>query len=297
MHYTFVSIITLSRKKGVQVANKILEKRVLRSDLFYFRIEAPELAKKAKAGQFVVVRADDNGERIPLSLANIDPDRGTISLLVQTIGVTSTKLSTLSVGDEIKDIAGPMGHKTPIEKYGRVILVGGGFGAAPLYPIGRAMKEAGNTVISITGARSADLLVYEKELGEFSDKVLISTDDGSKGHKGLVTEVLKNEIEANGADLVIAVGPAIMMKFASLTTKPYNVKTLVSLNPIMVDGTGMCGACRVSVGGKTMFGCTDGPDFDGHLVDWDLLMSRQRTYLVEEKEAMEAYTCSCAPHS
>ncbi|MCL6472459.1 MAG: sulfide/dihydroorotate dehydrogenase-like FAD/NAD-binding protein [Firmicutes bacterium] len=279
------------------MANKILEKRELRSDLFFFVVEAPEISKKAKAGQFVIVRPTENGERIPLSLADINPERGTISLIVQTIGVTSTKISTLNVGEEISDIAGPMGHPTPVKKYGRVVLVGGGFGAAPLYPIGRAMKEAGNTVISITGARTESLLVYEKELAEFSDKVLISTDDGSKGHKGVVTEVLKSEIEENGADLVIAVGPAIMMKFVSLTTKPYNVKTLVSLNPIMVDGTGMCGACRVSIGGKTMFGCTDGPDFDGHLVDWDLLMARQRTYLAEEKEAMEAYTCDCVPHS
>lgn len=278
------------------MANKILEKQIFRSDLFFFVVEAPEIAKKAKAGQFVIVRVVENGERIPLSLADINPERGTISLIVMTVGVTSTRLSELNVGDEILDIAGPMGHKTPIENYGRVILVGGGFGAAPLYPIARAMKQAGNTVVSVVGARTADLLIYEKELGEFSDQVLVSTDDGSKGFKGLVTEVLKNDIEANGADLVMAVGPAIMMKFVSLATKPYNVKTFVSLNPIMVDGTGMCGACRVSVGGETKFGCTDGPDFDGHLVDWDLLMSRQRTYLVEEKEAMEAYTCDCVPH-
>ncbi|MDI6715648.1 MAG: sulfide/dihydroorotate dehydrogenase-like FAD/NAD-binding protein [Actinomycetota bacterium] len=276
------------------MANRILEKKTFRSDLFFFVVDAPEIAKKAQAGQFVIIRVDEIGERIPLSLADINPEKGTISLIVMTVGVTSTKLSKLNVGDEISDIAGPMGHKTPIENYGRVILVGGGFGAAPLYPIARAMKQAGNTVISIIGARTADLLIYEKELGEFSDQVLVSTDDGSKGVKGLVTDVLKADIEANGADLVMAVGPAIMMKFVSLTTKPYNVKTLVSLNPIMVDGTGMCGACRVSVGGKTMFGCTDGPDFDGHLVDWELLMSRQRTYLPEEKAAMERYLCSCA---
>lgn len=279
------------------MANKILSKKALRSDLMFFEIEAPEIAKKAKAGQFVIVRPDEHGERIPLSLADINPTNGTISLIIQAIGVTSSKLSELNVGDVISDIAGPMGHKTPIENYGRVILVGGGFGAAPIYPIARAMKEAGNVVTSITGARTESLLVYEKELAEVSDQVLVCTDDGSKGVKGLVTDVLKQEIEANGASFIMAVGPAIMMKFVSLSTKPYDIKTYVSLNPIMVDGTGMCGACRVSVGGKTMFGCTDGPDFDGHLVDWDLLMSRQRTYLAEEKEAMERHTCNCVPNS
>ncbi|HZD60110.1 MAG TPA: sulfide/dihydroorotate dehydrogenase-like FAD/NAD-binding protein, partial [Anaerolineae bacterium] len=220
---------------------KILEKQVLRSDLVAVKIEAPEIAKKAKAGQFVVVRADEIGERIPLSLARISPEEGTLGLVIQTIGVTSSKLAALNVGDEIADIAGPMGHTTPIKNYGRVALIGGGFGAAPMYPIGKALKEAGNTVTSIIGARSADLLVYEKELAEFSDQVLVSTDDGSKGLKGLVTDSLKQEIEANGVDWVIAIGPAIMMKFVSLTTKPYNIKTFVSLNPIMVDGTGMRG--------------------------------------------------------
>jgi len=274
---------------------KILEKKTLRSDLVTAKVAAPEIAKKAKAGQFVIIRVDEAGERIPLSLADINPDEGTLGLIVMTVGVTSSKFAALNEGDEVLDIAGPMGHATPVENYGRVVLVGGGFGAAPLYPIARTLKGAGNTVTSIIGARTADLLIYEKELAEFSDQVLVSTDDGSKGHKGLVTDVLKNEIETNGADWVMAVGPAIMMKFVSLTTKPYNVKTFVSLNPIMVDGTGMCGACRVSVDGKTMFGCTDGPDFDGHLVDWDLLMSRQRTYLEEEKVAMENYQCNCVP--
>ncbi|MBE0447856.1 MAG: sulfide/dihydroorotate dehydrogenase-like FAD/NAD-binding protein [Actinobacteria bacterium] len=274
---------------------KILEKQVLRFDLVAVKIEAPEISKKAKPGQFVIVRADEVGERIPLSLARISPEEGTLGLVIQTIGVTSSKLAAMDVGDEISDVAGPMGHATPIENYGKVALLGGGFGAAPMYPIGKALKEAGNTVTSIIGARSVDLLVYEKELGEFSDKVLVSTDDGSKGLKGLVTDALKQEIEENGVDWVMAIGPAIMMKFVSLTTKPYNIKTFVSLNPIMVDGTGMCGACRVSVGGKTMFGCTDGPDFDGHLVDWGLLMARQRTYLEEEKLAMENYLCNCVP--
>jgi ferredoxin--NADP+ reductase len=263
---------------------KILQKKLIRKpDVFYFEVEAPNLSKKAQPGQFVVIRVNDKGERIPLSLAGINPDRGTINLIVMVVGKTSGEMSLLNEGDEILDLAGPLGTPTHIEKYGNVVLVGGGFGVAPLYPIAKAMKAAGNNVSVVMGARSEDLLIYEDEMNAVADKVLISTDDGSKGHKGLVTEVLKKEIEDNGADVVVTVGPAIMMKFVAATTKPLGVKTFVSLNPIMVDGTGMCGGCRVSVGGKNMFACTDGPDFDGHAVDWDLLMSRQRTYVDEEK--------------
>jgi ferredoxin--NADP+ reductase len=261
---------------------KILQKKLIRKpDVFYFEVEAPNLSKKAQPGQFVVIRVNDKGERIPLSLAGINPDRGTINLIVMVVGKTSGEMSLLKEGDDILDLAGPLGTPTHVEKYGNVVLVGGGFGVAPLYPIAKAMKAAGNNVTVVMGARSEDLLIYEEEMNGIADKVLISTDDGSKGHKGLVTEVLKKEIEDNGADVVI--GPAIMMKFVAATTKPLGVKTFVSLNPIMVDGTGMCGGCRVSIGGKNMFACTDGPDFDGHEVDWDLLMSRQRTYVDEEK--------------
>ena len=198
-------------------------------------------------------------------------------------------MSTFNAGDEILDICGPLGQPTHIQKYGRVILVGGGFGVAPLYPIARSLKEAGNEVIVIMGARSKDLLIYEKEMQQVCDKVLITTDDGSKGIKGVVTTALKQELEQNGADMVMAVGPAIMMKYVSETAKPFNVKTVVSLNSIMIDGTGMCGGCRVFVGGKTRFACTDGPDFDGHQVDWDILINRQKTYLNEEKESFEAW--------
>jgi len=269
---------------------KILQKKLIRKpDVFYFEVEAPALSKKAQPGQFVVIRVNDKGERIPLSLAGINPDRGSINLIVMVVGKTSGELAALNEGDDILDLCGPLGTPTHIEKYGKVVLVGGGFGVAPLYPIAKAMKAAGNEVKVVMGARSADLLVYEKEMSEIADKVLISTDDGSKGHKGLVTEVLDKEIKENGADLVMTVGPAIMMKFVAATTKPHGVKTFVSLNPIMVDGTGMCGGCRVSVGGKNRFACTDGPDFDGHEVDWNLLMSRQKTYLDEEKTSFDEW--------
>jgi ferredoxin--NADP+ reductase len=272
---------------------EIIAKRQLREDVFQMGLAVPDLAKKAQAGQFIIIRVDEKGERIPLSLADINPKKGTISIIFMAVGKTTAKLATLEPGDFLADISGPLGNPTHIEKYGRVVLVGGGFGAAPLYPIAKALKKVGNEIISILGARSANLLVYEKELGSVSDRVLISTDDGSKGTKGLVTDVLKNLIENELVDHVIAIGPAIMMKFVSLTTKPFGIKTTVSLNPIMMDGTGMCGACRVSISGKTKFGCIDGPDFDGHEVDWELLMTRQKQYLSEEKLAYEKWLCEC----
>lgn len=269
---------------------KILEKRLIRHpDVFYYRIDAPLISRKAKPGQFVIIRLHEKGERIPLSLADINPEQGTISLIVMAVGKTTTEMSTFNAGDEILDLCGPLGQPTHIEKYGRVILVGGGFGVAPLYPIARSLKEAGNEVIVIMGARSKDLLIYENEMQQACDKALITTDDGSKGIKGVVTTALKQELEQNGADMVMDVGPAIMMKFVSETTKPFDIKTIVSLNSIMIDGTGMCGGCRVSIGGKTRFACTDGPDFNGHQVDWDILINRQKTYLNEEKESFEAW--------
>lgn len=269
---------------------KILEKRLIRPpDVFYFKIDAPQISRKAQPGQFVIVRLHDHGERIPLSLADIDPDEGTISLIVMAIGKTSSEFVSMKAGDDIRDLCGPLGQPTHINKLGKVIVTGGGFGVAPLFPIARAFKAAGNKVICIMGARSADLLIYEKEMGEVCDEVLVTTDDGSKGVKGVVTVALEQELKKGDTNLVIAVGPAIMMKFVCLTTKNFGVKTMVSLNPIMVDGSGMCGACRVSVGGETRFACTDGPDFDGHQVDWDLLMSRQKMYLGEEKESFDAW--------
>ncbi len=269
---------------------KILEKRLIRKpDVFYYKLEAPLISKKAKAGQFVIIRLHEKGERIPISLADINPKEGTISLIVMAVGKTTCEMSTFEQGDNILDLCGPLGQPTHIEKYGRVILVGGGFGTAPLYPIGRELKSAGNKVTAIIGARSKDLLIYEKEMAEISNKLLVTTDDGSKGIKGLVTTALQKELEEEKADFVMAVGPAIMMKFVCETTKPFGVKTIVSLNSIMIDGTGMCGGCRVSVSGKAKFACVDGPDFDGHMVDWNVLMNRQKTYLNEEKKSFEQW--------
>ncbi len=269
---------------------KILEKRLIRSpDVYYYKVEAPLLSQKAKPGQFVIIRLHEKGERIPLSLADINPDEGSISLIVMAVGKTTSEMSTMKQGDEILDLCGPLGQPTHIEKIGKIILVGGGFGVAPLYPIARAFKAVGNEVVMVMGARSEDLLIYEKEMSEVCDRVLITTDDGSKGIKGVVTLALKEEIEKNGADLVMAIGPAVMMKFVCATTKPLSIKTMVSLNTIMIDGTGMCGGCRVTVDGGTRFACTDGPDFDGHMVDWDLLMNRQKTYFQEERESFEAW--------
>ncbi len=268
----------------------ILEKRLLRSpDVFYYRIEAPLISRKARPGQFVIVRLHERGERIPLSLADIDPTGGTISLIVMAVGKTSTEMAALKAGDSILDLCGPLGNPTDVAPVRKVILVGGGFGTAPLYPIARAFKSAGSEVVVVMGARSKDLLIYENEMALVSDRVLVATDDGSKGTKGLVTAVLKNEIDRDCPDLVIAIGPMVMMRAVADTTRAAAIKTFVSLNPIMVDGTGMCGGCRVAVGGETRFACTDGPEFDGHQVDWDVLMNRQRTYHDEQKTSFEMW--------
>ncbi len=269
---------------------KITEKRLIRTpDVFYYKISAPLISRKAQPGQFVIIRLHDRGERIPLSLADINPAEGTISLIVMAVGKTTSELSRYETGDDILDLCGPLGMPSHIEQVGRVVLVGGGFGVAPLYPIARSFKAAGNSVSVVMGARSKDLLIYEEEMLQVADDVIVTTDDGSKGSKGLVTEALKRELEKNGAGLVMTVGPAIMMKSVCETTRPFGVRTTVSLNPIMIDGTGMCGGCRVSVGGETKFACTDGPEFDGHLVDWDLLMNRQKSYKKEEQESFEAW--------
>ena len=269
---------------------KIIEKRLIRQpDVFYFKIAAPLISQKARPGQFVIVRLHDRGERIPLSLADIDPAGGTISLIVMAVGKTTNEMVLLNQGDDILDLCGPLGQPTHIEKVGRVVIVGGGFGVAPLYPIARAYKAAGNEVAVIMGARSADLLVYEDEMRTVADEVIVTTDDGSKGTKGLVTDALVRELTCRPAGLVVSVGPAIMMRFVAEATRPFGVRTVVSLNPIMVDGTGMCGGCRVTVGGKTMFACVDGPEFDGHQVDWVALMNRQKSYIAEERESFEAW--------
>jgi len=272
------------------VMAKILEKKLIRKpDVFSYELDAPRISRKAQPGQFVIIRLHEKGERIPISLADINPAEGTITLIVMAVGKTTTELSGFQTGDEILDLCGPLGMPTHIEKAGKVVLVGGGFGVAPLFPIARAFKAAGNSVTVVMGARSGDLLIYEQEMQQVSDRVLITTDDGSKGTKGIVTTALSREIAENGADLVMAVGPAIMMKSVSETTRPFGIKTVVSLNPIMVDGTGMCGGCRVSVGGAVKFACIDGPEFDGHAVDWELLMLRQKAYKKEEQESFEAW--------
>jgi ferredoxin--NADP+ reductase len=269
---------------------KIIEKRLIRKpDVFYYKIGAPIISRKARPGQFVIIRLHDKGERIPLSLADIDPAEGTISLIVMAVGKTTTELSCCGAGDDILDVCGPLGMPSHIENVGRVVLVGGGFGVAPLYPIARALKAAGNTVSVVMGARSSDLLIYEHEMQQVCDRVLVTTDDGSKGMRGNVTAALTQELASPGADLVMTVGPAIMMKSVADLTRPLGIRTVASLNPIMIDGTGMCGGCRVSIDGKTKFACTDGPEFDGHAVDWDLLMNRQRTYKQEEKESFDAW--------
>ncbi len=269
---------------------KILQKKLIRRpDVFYYKLAAPLISKKAKPGQFVIIRLHKRGERIPLSLADIDPEGGTISLIVMAVGKTTSELSRIGEGESILDLCGPLGLPTHIERVGRVVLVGGGFGVAPLYPIARAFKAAGNHVSIVMGARSKDFLVYEEEMRGVCDAVIVTTDDGSKGMKGIVTAALSRELEQNRADLVLAVGPAVMMKSVAETTKTFNVRTVVSLNPIMVDGTGMCGGCRVSVGGETRFACIDGPEFDGHLVDWESLMHRQKKYGTEQRESFESW--------
>lgn len=265
---------------------KILEKKQLSADVFYFKVNAPEIAKNRKAGQFVLVQLDiEFGERIPLTIADASESDGWIALVFQAVGATTLKLSRKNVGDEIAAILGPLGNPTHIEKKGTVVCVGGGIGVAPLHPIVQAHKAAGNKVIVIMGARTKDLLIFEDEMRSLADELYIMTDDGSAGTKGLVTEPLKMlcEKEVPPAE-VVAIGPPIMMKFCAATTKPFNVFTTVSLNTIMIDGTGMCGGCRVSIGGETKFVCVDGPEFDGHLVDWDNMMMRMKSFKQRETE-------------
>ena len=277
---------------------KILLREDLVPNIHLFKIEAPEVAKKARPGQFVVIRIDEKGERIPLTVADWDEKEGSVTVVCMEVGTTTRRLAALGTGETIADFVGPLGVPTHIEKFGTVVCVAGGFAVAVIVPIARALKQMGNRVISILGARSQDLIFWEEELRRVSDELIVTTDDGSYARKGLVTEPLKELLEGDGkVDRVIAIGPSIMMKFCAKTTEPFGVKTIVSLTPIMVDGTGMCGCCRVSVGGVTKFACVDGPDFDGHQVDWDLLFARQRTYLDEEKQSLEQWQCQCGGHS
>lgn len=274
---------------------KIVAKERLCPVVDFMKIQAPAIAKKAKPGQFVIIRVDGVGERIPLTLADWDDKEGTISLVAMQVGTSTYKLSHLNAGDHISDLVGPLGLPSHIEKFGTVACVGGGVGVAPVFPIARALKQAGNKIISIIGARNKDLLFWEERLRSISDELIITTDDGSYGRKGVVTEPLKEVLEKHKpVKRVIAIGPAVMMKFCSSTTKPFGTPTIVSLNSIMVDGTGMCGSCRVSVGGKTKFACVDGPEFDGHEIDWELMFNRQRIYCDEEKRSLELWqSCHC----
>jgi ferredoxin--NADP+ reductase len=255
-----------------------------------FEVHAPVVAQKAQAGQFVIVRIDEEGERVPLTIADYDRERGTITLVFQEVGKTTMQMGTMQVGDQFASLTGPLGLPSELEDFGTVLCVGGGVGIAPIYPIARSLKEAGNTVLSIIGARNKDLLFWEDKMRAVSDELLVCTDDGSYGRKALVTIPMKEMLEAGRPiSHIWAIGPAIMMKFCALTTQPFGVPTVVSLNSIMVDGTGMCGACRVEVGGQTRFVCVDGPEFDGHQVDWDQLLARQRIYLEQEKTAVEKW--------
>ncbi len=273
--------------------SKIVEKRMLAPNVGWFEVEAPQIAKKRKAGQFIILRIDESGERIPLTIADSDPEKGTIILICQSVGKTSTQLNDLQTGDTIKDIAGPLGTPSHLEKFGTAVCIGGGVGIAVTYPIAKALQEHGNKVISILGARTRDLLILEDEMRNVSDETLITTDDGSYGTKGFVTDQLQQLIDSQPVDFVLAIGPTIMMKAVSNLTRSYKIKTMVSLNSIMIDGTGMCGGCRVTIGGKTRFVCVDGPEFDGHEVDFDELMLRQRMYLSEEKHALDQYHEQC----
>ena len=274
--------------------HKILEKRRLShdeersQDVFYFKVTAPEIARNRKAGQFIILQVDETyGERIPLTIADANADEGWIAIVFQTVGASTLKLSQFEVGDAIPVIVGPLGSPTKIEKIGTVVCVGGGIGVAPMHPIVQAHHAAGNHVIAIMGARTKDLMIFEEEMKKAADELIVVTDDGSYGRKGLVTEPLKEICEGKGGysmpNEVVAIGPPIMMKFCVATTRPFNVPTTVSLNTIMIDGTGMCGCCRVSVGGETKFVCVDGPEFDGFKVDFDNMMQRMRAFRDREQ--------------
>ena len=273
--------------------NKIIKKVQFSEKVFLFEIEAPLIAKSRKAGNFVIVRVGENGERMPLTIADADIEKGTITIVVQEVGLSSTKLCNLNEGDFITDVVGPLGNPTHIEKFGTVICAGGGVGVAPMLPIIKALKAAGNRVLSVLAGRNKDLIILEDEVRKNSDEVIIMTDDGSAGEKGVVTIGIEKLIQQEHIDKVFAIGPPIMMKFCCLLTQKYNIPTDVSLNTIMVDGTGMCGACRLTIGGKTKFVCIDGPEFDGALVDWDEMFKRMGTFKSAEREEMEHYEEHC----
>ena len=272
----------------------VKEKRLLSPAVYLMKIEAPRIARKRKAGQFVVLRVNETGERFPLTIADSDSERGTVTIIFQVVGKSTTLLAGLNQGEAILDVVGPLGNPTHIENFGHVVCIGGGVGIAPVYPIACAMKAAGNRVTSIISARSKELLILEEEMHSASDELKIATDDGSYGFKGFPTQILQEMMDAGETiDQVVAVGPVPLMRAVCKVTEPAGIHTVVSLNPIMVDGTGMCGGCRVSVGGETKFVCVDGPEFDGHKVDFDLLTKRLRTYAEQERQSMAEYDHSC----
>lgn len=265
--------------------NKIVKKEHFSENVIMLEVEAPLIAKSRKAGNFVILRVGEKGERLPLTIAASDTEKGTITLVVQKIGHSSSKLCKLEVGDEITDLVGPLGKPTHIEKVGTVVCAGGGVGVAPLLPIVEAFKKAGNRVVTVLAARTKELVILEEQMKKYSDEVIIMTDDGSYGKQGLVTHGVEEVIKREPVNLCVTIGPAVMMKFVSLLTKKYEIPTIASLNTIMVDGTGMCGACRITVGGKTRFVCVDGPEFDAHQVDFDEMLMRLSAY--KEQEQLE----------
>jgi ferredoxin--NADP+ reductase len=274
--------------------NKIVEAGFLGPDVKLFKIQAPKIAQKRKAGQFIILRVHENGERIPLTIADSNTEDGTITIIVQGIGKTTKSLNRLEAGDEVRDLVGPLGKPSHIENFGTAVSIGGGVGTAIAFPTAKALKEAGNNVISIIGGRSKEYVILEDEMKEVCDEVYPTTDDGSYGFHGFVTQKLQELIE-NGTkpDFVLAIGPIPMMKAVAEVTRPYNIKTVVSLNPIMVDGTGMCGGCRAIVDGETVFVCVDGPEFDAHKVDFSVLTNRNRMYLSQENQSLDAYEHKC----
>jgi ferredoxin--NADP+ reductase len=275
--------------------NKIIEKVSLSENVVKMILEAPVIAQKRKAGQFIILKINEKGERIPLTIVDSDAQRGTLTIIFQIVGKTTAQMAGLKAGDSLQDVQGPLGKPTEIENYGRVVCIGGGVGVGVVYPLIVALKKAGNEVISIIGSRKKELLILEKEIRENSDRLIITTDDGSYGIHGFVSSVFEQEVLDKGekVDRVFTIGPVPMMIAVCNITKPHRIKTIVSLNSIMVDATGMCGACRVNVAGQTKFTCVDGPEFDGHEVDFDLLSNRLKMYCDAEREAYEKHKCGC----
>lgn len=278
--------------------NKIIYKEQLSADIYKLIIEAPLIAEARKPGQFIILQSGgDYGERIPLTIADADEEKGTITLIIQAVGQTTIELTNKKVGEFIDNVLGPLGNPTELKKYGKVLCVGGGIGVAPMYPIAKALHEMGNEVKIIMGARNKDLFVMQDEMKAVADEFILTTDDGSIGRKGLVTEPLKELCEEWKPDVVFTIGPPIMMKFCALTTKPFGILTYASLNTIMIDGTGMCGGCRVSIGDETKFVCVDGPEFDAHKVDWNNMLTRLGTYKDIEQENKHKCICGLNPES